>query len=120
MTVTPTIPSQDLCQMIEEILNHNKASNIVTLDISKKTNIADYMIIASGSSQRQISTFANHIEEKLKLLHHSINIEGLSQADWVLVDAGDVIVHLFRPEIRAFYNLENMWGEDFAEHLASA
>ena len=70
------------------------------------------MIVASGTSQRQVSTMAEHLREKLKsLTMKSISVEGLNQGDWVLIDGGDVIVHLFRPEIREFYDLEKLWGD---------
>ena len=77
-----------------------------------KTAIADYMVVASGNSQRQVSTMAEHLRKKLKSLGiKNVAVEGMSQGDWVLIDGGDVIVHLFRPEIREFYELEKLWGD---------
>jgi ribosome-associated protein len=75
--------------------------------------MADYMVIASGSSSRQVAAMAEHLETKLKQQKIDIlGLEGLRQADWVLLDANDVIVHLFRPEVREFYGLERMWADD--------
>jgi ribosome-associated protein len=86
---------------------------VIVVDLVGKTSIADAMVIASGRSSRQVAAMAEHLVEKLK--HGGIkpvSAEGKTQADWVLIDAGDLIVHLFRPEIRAFYNIEKMWGAD--------
>lgn len=80
------------------------------IDLAGKTDIADHMLIASGRSARHVSAIADHLVEKLKDAGHGRpRVEGAAAADWVLVDAGDVIVHLFRPEVRDFYNLEKMW-----------
>ena len=80
--------------------------------------MADYMIVASGTSSRQVASLAEHIELKLKQNNVEIlGLEGLRQADWVLIDANDVIVHLFRPEVRDFYGLERMWADDVAEEI---
>ena len=93
-------------------LDDDKAQKVVVIDLKGKTAIADYMIVASGTSQRQVSTMAEHLREKLKSLGiKSVSVEGMSQGDWVLIDGGDVIVHLFRPEIREFYDLERLWGD---------
>lgn len=72
--------------------------------------MADHMVIASGRSSRQVGAMADHLMEKLKHAGLGVAAEGLPQCDWVLIDGGDIIVHLFRPEVRAFYNLEKMWG----------
>lgn len=97
--------------LIEAILDDNKAENIVTLDLEGKTNIADYMIIASGTSQRHVQTLAKRVSEKLKEAElYYIPPEGTETCDWVVVDAGDIVVHIFRPEVRELYNLEKMWG----------
>lgn len=80
--------------------------------------MADYLIIASGTSQRQVVSMAQLLKEELKKNGvKNVHIEGLAQADWVLVDVGDVIVHIFRPEIRSFYNLEKMWAMDVSEDI---
>ena len=93
-------------------LDDDKAQKVVVIDLKGKTAIADYMIVASGTSQRQVSTMAEHLREKLKSLGiKSVSVECMSQGDWVLIDGGDVIVHLFRPEIREFYDLERLWGD---------
>jgi len=94
-----------------------KAEDLVSIDITGKSSIADHMVVASGRSQRHVAAIAEHLVTDLKQAGcKDIRIEGLRTADWVLVDAGDVIVHVFRPEVRAFYNLEKMWR---AEHPAA-
>ncbi len=84
---------------------------MVTVDMAGKSAMCDFMVIASGRSQRQVGAMAEHLRDLLKpLMLEGPAIEGLQQGDWVLVDGGDVVVHLFRPEVRAFYRLEQMWG----------
>ena len=96
--------------MAKTSLDDDKAENIVVADLSGKTAIADYLVIASGTSQRHVGAMADHIQRRMKGMGlKSIAVEGLKQCDWVLIDAGDIIVHLFRPEVRAFYNLEKIW-----------
>ncbi|MBA3813169.1 MAG: ribosome silencing factor [Alphaproteobacteria bacterium] len=108
-----------LKNLIEQFLDSKKAQDIVCIDLQGKSSIADYLIIASGTSQRQIGSTAQLLKEELKKKgFKTVNIEGLSQCDWVLIDAGDVIVHLFRPEIRAFYNLEKMWSVEISDETA--
>jgi nicotinate-nucleotide adenylyltransferase len=99
-------------------LEDGKAEGIVTIDLAGKTEIADYMVIASGRSSRQVSALTDHLLEVLPKKWRS-SVEGKAQGDWVLIDAGDVIVHLFRPEIRAYYNLEKMWGAAFPDAEAA-
>jgi ribosome-associated protein len=98
--------------LIEASLEDDKAEDIVVIDLRGKTTIADYMIVATGRSQRHVTTLADHLVERIKKLgiQRSVPVEGKARSDWVLVDAGDVIAHLFRPEVREFYNLEKMWG----------
>lgn len=92
-------------------MDADKASDIVTIDLKDQTALADYMIIASGTSSRHVSALAQKLKTRLELRGvKGMAIEGLSQSDWVAIDAGDVIVHLFRPEVRDFYNIEKMWG----------
>ena len=92
-------------------LDDDKAEDIVTIDLRGKSAIADFMVIASGRSTRQVGAMADHILRKVKSEGYgTAAVEGIPQNDWVLIDAGDVIVHLFRPEVRAFYNLEKMWA----------
>lgn len=97
-------------------LEDDKAVDVVTIDLKGKSTIADYMVVASGRSHRQVGAMADHLISALKDIGLGrVAVEGLQQADWVLLDAGDVIVHLFRPEIRSFYNLEKMWGMETPE-----
>ena len=100
-----------LHQLVLRSLDDDQAQDVVTINLSGKSNIADHMVIASGRSTRQVAAIATHLAERLKKEGHgNPRIEGLPAADWVLIDAGDVVVHLFRPEVRSFYNLERMWG----------
>ena len=98
-----------LLPVILASLEDGKAEDVVTIDLAGKTDIADFMVIASGRSARQVTALTDHLLEALPKKWRS-SVEGKAQGDWVLIDAGDVIVHLFRPEIRAHYNLEKMWG----------
>ena len=102
------LPAPELLRRIIDSLEDGKAEGIVTIDLAGKTTIADYMVVASGRSARQVVALADHLEQTLP---GRIATEGKAQGDWVLIDAGDVIVHIFRPDIRAYYNLEKMWGE---------
>lgn len=100
-----------LLAMVLESLDDDQAQDIVSIPLEGKSSIADHMIIASGRSSRQVTAIAQKLAERIK--HSGLvlpRIEGLPAADWVVVDAGDVVVHLFRPEVRGFYNLERMWG----------
>ena len=91
-------------------LDDMKAEDITTIDLAGKSSIADVMVVASGRSNRHVASVAENVVKELKAAGMTgIRIEGLKQADWVLIDAGDVIVHVFRPEVRAFYDLEKMW-----------
>lgn len=103
-------------------LDDDQAVEVVTIPLAGKTNIADHMVIASGRSTRQVASMARKISERIKSeLGRNVRIEGLPVADWVLIDADDVIVHLFRPEVRTFYNLERMWTfESAPEELPAA
>lgn len=97
--------------LIESSLDGDKAEDIATIDLTGKTSFADFMIIASGRSQRHVATLADHLAEHLKEAGRApLSVEGKETGDWVLVDAGDVIVHIFRPEVRQVYNLEKMWA----------
>jgi len=91
-------------------LEDSKAENIVPIDIQGKSSLADHLVIASGRSHRHVAAVAEHLLSALKDAGlGNARVEGLSGADWVLIDVGDVIVHIFRPEVREFYNLEKMW-----------
>ena len=104
----------DLLKLVIDSLEDDKAEEIVHIDLSGKTSIADSMVIASGRSTRQVSAIADHLYRKLKhATENGCKLEGMEKADWVLLDAGDIIVHIFRPEVRSFYNLEKMWAADF-------
>lgn len=92
-------------------LDDDQAMEVVSLALEGKSSIADYMVIASGRSTRQVASMAQKLSERIKHGGYGhVRIEGLPAADWVLVDAGDVVIHLFRPEVRTFYNLERMWN----------
>ena len=108
----PEDPSVDaLHDLVLSSLDDDQAVDVVTIPLSGKSNIADHMVIASGRSTRQVASMAQKLSERIKQeLGRSVRIEGLPVADWVLIDANDVIVHLFRPEVRSFYNLERMWA----------
>jgi ribosome-associated protein len=108
--MTATTPTA-LHELVMHSLDEDQAQDVVSIPLEGKSSIADYMVIASGRSTRQVAAIATHLAERLKKEGHgSPRIEGLPAADWVLIDAGDVVVHLFRPEVRSFYNLERMWG----------
>ena len=88
-----------------------KAEDTVTIDLTGKSTIADFMVVTSGRSNRQVGAVANRVVEELhKAGIRDVRVEGMPHCDWVLIDAGDVIVHVFRPEVRAFYQLEKMWA----------
>jgi len=92
-------------------LEDSKAEEIVSIDIQGKSALADYMIVASGRSHRHVAAVADHLIKALKEAGlGTARVEGLSGADWVLIDSGDIIVHVFRPEVREFYNIEKMWS----------
>lgn len=97
-------------------LDDSKAENIIPIDIRSKSSLGDYMVVASGRSNRHVAAVAEHLISALKDAGFGeAKVEGLSSADWVLIDAGDIIVHVFRPEVREFYNLEKMWMTPEAE-----
>jgi ribosome-associated protein len=88
-----------------------KAEDSVVIDLTGKSSIGDYMVVTSGRSQRHVSAVADHLIKDIESAGSPhVRVEGMRQGDWVLIDAGDVIVHVFRPEVRAFYNLEKMWS----------
>ena len=102
--------NEHLNLIAEGALDSGKAINIISIPLSGKSSIADYMIVASGTSARHVSALADQLNKKIKKAGYRIfSIQGQSDSNWVLVDAGDVIIHLFRPEVREFYNLEKMW-----------
>ena len=100
-----------LHQLVIASLDDDQAVDTISIPLAGKSSIADHMVIASGRSTRQVASMAHKLAERIKTeTGRSARIEGLPTADWVLIDAGDVIVHLFRPEVRTFYNLERMWA----------
>jgi len=106
----------ELLKLIQSSLDDDKAEEIVTIDLGGKTSLADHLVIASGRSTRQVAALTQKLSERIKQAgYEPPRVEGLSQADWVVVDTGDVIVHLFRPEVREFYNLEKLWMVTAAE-----
>lgn len=110
--IAPATDSVDaLHQMILTSLDDDQAVETVSIPLAGKSSIADHMVIASGKSTRQVASMAMKLAQKIKeTTGRSARIEGMPAADWVLIDAGDIIVHLFRPEVRSFYNLERMWA----------
>jgi ribosome-associated protein len=109
----PAVAAEDLLKSVTSSLDDNKAEDIVSIDLAGKSGIADYIVIANGRSQRQVAALADYVIKDLKQLgHKDIVVEGLEQSDWVLIDAGDVVAHIFRPEVRSFYNLDKMWGAE--------
>ena len=100
-----------ICSNIINVLSKNKGSDIIKIDLKGKSSIADFMIICSGTSSRHIIALSYYLDKDLKKIDlKTFSIEGKQGGDWILVDAGDVIVHLFRSEVREYYNLEKMWN----------
>jgi len=111
--VLPTGTTGTPIDVVLASLDDSKAEDVVAIDITGKTSLGDHMVVASGRSHRHVGAIADHLLKDLKTAGHgSARVEGLPQCDWVLIDAGDVIVHIFRPEVRTFYNLEKMWSAD--------
>jgi len=103
-------PADELLKLVQASLEDDKAEEIVIIDLAGKTEIADFMVIATGNSHRHVGAMTDHLQRKMKATGlKGVALEGLGNCDWVLIDAGDVIVHLFRLEVRDFYNLEKMW-----------
>lgn len=113
---TPVPPLPDatesaLLRLVLKQLDDDQAQDVVAIDLEGKSSIADRMVIASGRSTRQVAAMAQKLAETVKQNGFGpVRLEGLPAADWVLIDAGDVVVHIFRPEVRSFYNLERMWA----------
>jgi len=109
-------PAQKLLALTEKLLEDGKAEDIAIIDLQGKSDIADFMVIATGRSQRQVMALAQRLSEGFKEAGcGKLAVEGLRHGEWVLIDAGDLVVHLFRPETRAYYNLEKMWGNALSE-----
>ena len=112
-TPAPLPPSEpgSLHELVLKSLDDDQAQELVSIPLEGKSSIADHMVIASGRSTRQVAAMAQKLAERIKQAGFGhVRIEGLPAADWVLIDAGDVVAHLFRPEVRSFYNLERMWA----------
>lgn len=123
MDPPPAARDEDLAleDVILARLDDDKAQDIVHIDLRGKSPMADSMIVASGRSHRHVGAIADHLLRALKDAGYGkAKVEGLPHCDWVLIDAGDVIVHLFRPEVRTFYNIEKIWSVDSAHRTASA
>lgn len=101
---------EEILNLIKTSLDDGKAEDITVINLEGKSSIANYMVVASGTSNRHVASLAENLQLKLKQSGHSSTAEGLEKADWVLIDAYDVIVHIFRPEVREFYSLEKMWS----------
>jgi ribosome-associated protein len=115
----PQTDVEQLHKLVLTSLDDDQAVEVVSIPLEGKSNIADHMVIASGRSTRQVASMAAKLAERIKQqFGKNVRIEGLPAADWVLIDADDVIVHLFRPEVRSFYNLERMWS--FGDEAVSA
>jgi ribosome-associated protein len=123
-SMTADVPDSEasaLHALILHQLDEDQAQDVVSIPLEGKSSIADFMVIASGRSTRQVASIAQKIGERIKReLKINARIEGLPAADWVLIDAGDVVIHLFRPEVRTFYNLERMWGFGDGAPIAAA
>jgi ribosome-associated protein len=105
------LATEDLTKLVVASLEDDKAEDVVVIDLKDKSSVTDAMIIASGRSARHVGAIADHVIRRLKDEGYGrARVEGMPACDWVLIDAGDVVVHLFRPEVRAFYNLEKMWS----------
>jgi ribosome-associated protein len=119
---TQPVDVEALHNLVMKSLDDDQAVEVITIPLAGKSSIADHMVIASGRSSRQVASMATKLAERIKQqFGRPVRIEGLPVADWVLIDADDVIVHLFRPEVRSFYNLERMWafGDEAAPKTAA-
>ncbi len=106
------LSATQLHDLVMQSIDDDKGQDIVSIPLAGKSSLADYMVVASGTSTRQVAAMAQKLSERIKKQGGTCRIEGMANADWVLIDAGDVIIHLFRPEVRSFYNLERMWAFD--------
>ena len=122
--VQSAIQSDDAAKLLADYvaanLDENSAQDILTIDIRGKSSVADYIIIASGRSHRHVGALADYLLRGLKEMgHKNLGIEGLEGCDWVLIDIGDAVVHIFRPEVRLFYNLEKIWSVPLPQSLTA-
>lgn len=109
-----------LLTCVRNSLEDDKAEEVSVIDLAGKTSLADYMVIASGRSSRQVAAIAEHLVERVKATgQHILGIEGTRTAEWVVIDLGDVLVHVFQPEVRRFYNLEKLWSVTWPEQATA-
>lgn len=114
-------PAKAITALILSVLDEHSAQDTITIDIRGKSSVADDMIVTCGRSNRHVSALANYVVKALKEEgHRPLGVEGQTGNDWVLVDMGDVILHIFRPEVRAFYNLEKIWSVPLPEAVQQA
>tara|TARA_Y100001933_G_C18587707_1_gene392509 strand:+ start:151 stop:510 length:360 start_codon:yes stop_codon:yes gene_type:complete len=110
MKKTQLVPAK-LIKVVKNSLDEDKAQGTIVIDLNGKSSLTDYVIIASGNSHRHVGAIADHLRLKIKEFGiRNVSVEGQPQCNWVLIDAGDVIIHLFQPEVREFYDIEKMWG----------
>ncbi|WP_328590530.1 ribosome silencing factor [Frigidibacter oleivorans] len=108
--LTHDVTSDELLDRVLASLDDDKAEDVIAIDLRGRSSVADHMVICSGRSSRQVTSIADKLAERLKAeFGQTCKVEGKEQGDWVLIDAGDVVVHVFRPEVREFYQLEKMW-----------
>lgn len=100
---------EKVLEIIQKTLEENKADDVVVIDLREKTSLASFMVVASGTSQRHVASLAEKVQLNLKVNGYKSAVEGEEKADWVLIDAFDVVVHIFKPEVREFYSIEKMW-----------
>lgn len=115
MTDLRPLDPEKLVELVVASLDDDKAEDTIVIDLRGRSSLGDHLVISTGRSQRQVGAMADHLMEKLKRQGLAVSVEGMTQGDWVLIDGGDIVVHLFRPEVRGFYNLEAMWGARPAE-----
>jgi ribosome-associated protein len=120
--VSHDMVAEGLLREVIQVLDDAKADDVVTIELTGKSSVADYMVVASGRSDRHVGAIADQLQRRLKEIKYgtTMRVEGQPQNDWVLIDVGDLIVHIFRPEVREFYNLEKMWMADTPEDAGAA
>ena len=111
--------AEEILRLVLARLDDMKAEDTLTIDLRNKSSIGDYMVVSSGRSNRHVGSVADRIVEDLRKVGVAARVEGVPHCDWVLIDASDVIVHVFRPEVRAFYKIEKMWSGSRPERRAS-
>ncbi|MBL4617669.1 MAG: ribosome silencing factor [Robiginitomaculum sp.] len=112
------LTAKQLLELLQEVLDDNKAEDVVSIDLEGKSSVADYLLIATGRSARHVSAIADYILRAAKAAGlGQLETEGMSSNDWILIDAGDVIVHVFRDEVRGYYNLEKIWSVSLSREM---